>query len=85
MTKRLVTENKISFSGNIIALCNPYESWSPRYKHDVIRDIENNLYNYFMMVGGKNINLKVMVINGNKQLAYEEDIALSNDLNGVKK
>jgi hypothetical protein len=75
MTNRLVTENKISFSGNIIALCNPYESWSPRYKYDAIRDIENKLHNYFMMVNGKNVDLKVAVINGHKHLVYDEDKA----------
>ena len=85
MTSRLVTENKISFNGNIIALFNPYESWSPRYKYDAIRDIENNQYNYFMLVNGKNINLKVKVINGNKHLVYEDDKTLSSNLNGGKK
>jgi len=82
MTDRLVTENKISFNGNIIALCNPYESWSPRYKHDVIHDIENNFYNYFMMVNGKNINLKVTTINGNKHLVYDKAETSNNNLNG---
>ena len=81
MTNRLITENKKSFNGNIIALCNPDESWSPRYKYDAIRDIESNNYNYFMMVNGKHINIKVRVINGNKQLVYDKDETLSDNLN----
>lgn len=85
MTNRLITENKISFNGNIIALYNPYESWSPRYKNDAIRDIESNNYNYFMMVNGKHVNIKVKVINGNKQLVYEKDETLSDNLNGGTK
>lgn len=70
MTDRLVTENKKSFNGNIIALVNPDESWSPRFKYDAIRDIESNLHNYFMMDNGKRRNVKVMLINGNKHLVF---------------
>ena len=82
MADRLVIENKKSFNGNIIALVNPNESWSPRFKYDVIRDIESNLHNYFMLVNGKHIKINVVVINGNKQLAYDKEETLSNTLNG---
>ena len=82
MADRLVTENKKIFNGNVIALVNPNESWSPRFKHDAIRDIESNLHNYFMQVNGKHIKIKVMVKNGNKQLVYDKEETLSNNLSG---
>lgn len=34
--------------GNIIALCNPGESWSPRRKADVIKDIASNRLSYYV-------------------------------------
>jgi hypothetical protein len=73
MTDRLVTENRKSFNGNIIALYNPDESWSPRFKHDAIRDIESNIHSYFMVVNGQQKNIKVVLINGSKQLVYDSE------------
>jgi len=34
--------------GDIIALCNPNESWSPRLRHEVIADIENGRAEYYV-------------------------------------
>jgi hypothetical protein len=34
--------------GNIVALCNPGESWSPRRKADVIKDISQNKKSYYV-------------------------------------
>jgi hypothetical protein len=35
-------------SGNIVALCNPDEKWSPRRKSDVIADIKGNKRSYYV-------------------------------------
>jgi hypothetical protein len=34
--------------GNITALCNPDEKWSPREKEDAIRDIEDKIHTYYV-------------------------------------
>jgi hypothetical protein len=34
--------------GNIVTLCNPGESWSPRRKADVILDITSNRRSYYV-------------------------------------
>jgi hypothetical protein len=45
---RRVRATKKDRSGNIVALCNPGESWSPRKKADVIRDIVTNKKSYYV-------------------------------------
>lgn len=47
MNKRRITHVKRNNNGEIIALCKPGESWSPRYMQDVISDIESGDYMYY--------------------------------------
>ena len=45
---RRVKATKKDRAGNIIALCNSEEPWSPRKKADVIKDIKTNKKSYYV-------------------------------------
>lgn len=45
---RKVTATKRDRVGNIVALCNPAEDWSPRRAADVIKDIQSNKKSYYV-------------------------------------
>ncbi len=45
---RRVKATKRDHSGNIIALCNPGQSWSPRRAADVIKDITSSRKSYYV-------------------------------------
>ena len=45
---RRVTALKRDRNGNITALCNTGESWSPRLKKDVIKDIKQGRKSYYV-------------------------------------
>ncbi len=59
MVKRIITACKRDSSGKIVAVCNPAEWWSPRDTEEVIRDIEENLYEYYVVVEAQAVNLTV--------------------------
>jgi hypothetical protein len=46
MEIRYVTRTGKDKDGDITKLCNPGQPWSPRYKADAIRDIDNFKYEY---------------------------------------
>jgi hypothetical protein len=43
--------------GDILALCNPREYWSPRMKRDAISDIELDLHRYYVAVDGRQVDV----------------------------
>lgn len=45
---RRVRSTKKDRNGNIIALCNPEQSWSPRRTADVLRDIRSGAKSYYV-------------------------------------
>jgi len=45
---RQVKATRKDKDGNIIALCNASEAWSPRRKADVIKDIKSNRKSYYV-------------------------------------
>ena len=45
---RRVRLTKKDRHGNIVALCNPGEAWSPRRIADVIKDIQGNKSSYYV-------------------------------------
>lgn len=53
MARRKVTRTKKDRDGDILALCNPAEYWSPRQKANAIRDIESGVNSYYTESGGK--------------------------------
>ncbi len=52
MARRQVTKTGKDSDGDITALCNPSEYWSPRAKADAISDIESNEHSYYVIASG---------------------------------
>lgn len=48
MADRPVTQTRKDRDGDIVALCNPQTTWSPRRKEDAIRDIETGAHRYYV-------------------------------------
>ncbi|HET9953584.1 MAG TPA: hypothetical protein VFQ61_03725 [Polyangiaceae bacterium] len=68
---RRVKAVKKDRTGNIVALCNAGENWSPRRKKDVIRDIDRNRSSYYVEEIGRRAYLRV--VNGCLQTSTAED------------
>lgn len=63
MSERRVHKTGKDANGTITSLCAPGESWSPRQKDDAIRDIENKLHRYYVLLtDGRKVD--VDVVNG---------------------
>jgi hypothetical protein len=62
MAERRVRKTRKDSDGDITALCNSTEYWSPQYKSSAISDIENNRHTYYVQDSGGRSN--VHVVNG---------------------
>lgn len=84
MADRQVTHSRKDTDGDITALCNPGESWSPRSKPDAIYDIESRLHTYFVRSPGTT-RADVHVVNGptGKYLRTDADAASGNNLDNL--
>ncbi len=61
MANRKVTHTTKDEDGNITALHNPEEDWSPRDKVDAIRDIEEKIHTYYVhWPGGGRADIRVV-------------------------
>lgn len=60
---RRVTGTKRDRHGNIVALCNSGESWSPRGAADVARDIKSNKKSYYVKEAGRSSYVRVVAGN----------------------
>lgn len=65
MPRREVTRTDKDKDGDIIALCNPNQRWSPREKHDAISDIDNDIHEYYVKPSCYP-EAKISVVKGNK-------------------
>lgn len=52
MARRKVTKTKKDTDDDILALCKPFENWSPRSKADAISDIESKTHSYYVIASG---------------------------------
>ena len=84
MARRQVTNSRKGYDGDILAVCNPEEFWSPRFKHDVIRDIENKIHSYYVMVNGEQLEIFSELKNGSKRLITDREKLLNNKLEMLK-
>ena len=75
---RRVRATKKDRDGNIVALCNPDEAWSPRGKADVIKDIKSNKKSYYVEEVPR--RTYVRIVSGNS-LQTTLDESSSNNLN----
>ncbi len=80
MADRQVTQSKKDKDGDILALCDPGQVWSPRSKRDAIHDIENHVHSYFVLDVTGSVN--IIVVNGTtgKYLRTEKDATEGNNL-----
>ena len=68
MADRIVTNTRKGYDGDILCLCNPQEAWSPKFKNDAIKEIENNIYNYLIKHNDIMLSITVIVKKGSKHL-----------------
>ncbi len=81
MADRRVRQTGKDPDGDITALCDPGEFWSPRLKDDAIGDIERGLYTYFVEQGGNRTDVRVVEgPNGGKHLRTDPDPISANNL-----
>ncbi len=80
MARRKVTKSRKDKLGNITHLCNQFESWSPRTTHDVIRDIENKLDSYYVIVNYQEVDIIVVDGTNGKYLRTDPDKTTKNNL-----
>jgi len=84
MADREVTASRKDEDGDILALCNAGEWWSPRMKRDAIDDIEAGQHTYFVNVAGTG-RVDVHVVNGpnGKHLRTDPDSSTHNNLDDL--
>jgi len=83
MAERRVKQSKKSSEGDILALCNDGELWSPRLKEDAIYDIENKIYSYYVVIGRERIEIKVIDGRTGKCLRTDPDKTKKNNLDDL--
>jgi hypothetical protein len=83
MANRAVTKSGKNREGDITALCNPADSWSPRQKNDAIYDIENGIHTYY--VPWTDGPTPIRVVNGpnGKYLRTDRDTTTRNNLDDL--
>jgi restriction endonuclease S subunit len=80
MIERKITNTIKDERGKIVALANPVEWWSPRTTAEVINDIEEIFYEYYLILDGQKVLLKVMNGTGEKRLRTDPNLTLRNRL-----
>ncbi len=83
MADRRVTHSRKDRDGDITALCNPGESWSPPAKADAIRDIDNNIHTYHVLAGGRRVGIHVVNGPTGKYLRTDPDLTDRNNLDDL--
>jgi len=81
--RRRVTNSRKASDGDITALCNPGNYWSPRYKQDAINDIETGAHSYYVMASGKEVDIHVVKGSTGKYLRTDPDKTSSNNLDDL--
>jgi hypothetical protein len=77
--QRPVTGVRTDPLGNIVALCNPAEMWSPRSTSQIIRDIEADVHDYYVPAAPGPLRVRVVPAGCGKRLwAAPEDTVCNN-------
>ena len=61
-------------------LCNPTEWWSPKTVNEMLYDIEEYMYLYFVVVDGQKVEIKVITELTGKYLRTDPDKTKKNTL-----
>ena len=80
MADRRVTQSGKNNEGDITALCNPTQFWSPRPKLSAISDIENAIHVYYVDRAGYRSNVQVIADPDGKYLRTTADRTSANNL-----
>lgn len=84
MADRQVTRTRKDRDGDILALCNAGQSWSPRQKRDAIDDIEMGRHSYFVRwADGKRTEIRVVNGPTGKYLRTDRDNTTRNNLDDL--
>lgn len=83
MADRAVRNTGKNRDGDITKLCDPRQSWSPRFKADTIHDIETGAHTYH--VPWSSGRTEIHVVNGpnGKYLRTDQDNTSSNNLDDL--
>ena len=83
MAERAVVKSGKDLDGDITALCNSGEYWSPRSKAEAIQDIETGLHSYY--VPWTDGPTQIRVVNGpnGKYLRTDRDNTSRNNLDDL--
>ncbi len=84
MADRRVKKSRKDGNGNITALCNAGEHWSPRPKSEAISDIESGSHTYYVEEAGYRSTVKVFQRNGLKYLRTDADGTSKNNLDNLQ-
>ena len=84
MADRQVTQSRKDGDGDILALCNTGQNWSPRQKRDAINDIENGIHSYYVYVSGtRRVDIRVIQGQSGKYLRAAPDQTSRNNLDDL--
>jgi len=83
MASRQVTKSRKDSDGDITALCNSSESWSPRLKSGAISDIESGAHTYYVLVDGARVDIEVVPGSSGKYLRTRRDQTSRNNLDNL--
>lgn len=83
MADRAVRQTRKDRDGDILALCNPGNYWSPRSKANAVNDIESGIHTYY--VPWTNGRTEIRVVNGSngKYLRTDRDNTTRNNLDDL--
>lgn len=84
MIERQITNTKKDSSGNIVLLCNPDEWWSPKSVKEVIYEIEESFYKYYVIADNLKVEVKVIAGSENKYLRTDPDKTTKNNLDELQ-
>jgi hypothetical protein len=80
---RRVRQTQKDPQGDITALCNLGEFWSPRQKAGAITDIETGLHTYYVKEAGRRTDVHVVQGPTGKYLRTDADPASANNLDNL--
>jgi hypothetical protein len=83
VTERRVRKSGKDRDGDITALCNDGQWWSPRSKTDAIRDIEGASYRYYVQEQTPRTYVQVVTVGGMKHLRTTADRTSKNNLDNL--
>ena len=83
MAERRVRQTQKDSDGNITALCNQGEAWSPRLKQNAINDIENRIHTYYVQEAGTRTDVHVASGTTGKYLRTDADPTSANNLDNL--